>query len=273
MQRNERQAAIIWRAWNEIVRDLADWTLLSRTLPIRICGIQCVRGALRKCDQWDQLLSDKASVNDPLPAGIGDLLAEMADVNEAAQYLASFLLFFDPVLSIAALQSGFHDEAAATPSISEPQKNAMFESFQFTESEWAASYRWAGHLEDVSASVGGLFSTLPPSLEDTEATFRWQGGLPPFDAEFIHWSENEMTQGGQVVIAGEMALVTVFEHWPDVLAHPDYSTLTHKIDLALEAYESLCIKTMEDRMPIRANSAEFLHFLNKNLEERLSLFA
>lgn len=272
MQRNERQAAIIWRAWNEIVRDLADWTLLSRTLPIRICGIQCVRGALRKCNQWRRLLPDKVSVNDPLPAGIGDLLAEMADVNEAAQYFSSFLLFFDPVLSIAALQSGFHDEEAAIPSISEPQKNAMFESFQFSESEWASAYRWAGHLEDVSASVGGLFSTLPPSSEDSEATFRWQGGLPPVDAEFIHWSESEETKG-QEVIAGEMALVTVFEHWPDVLAHPDYATLTHKIDLALEAYENLCTKIMEDRMPIRANSAEFLRFLDKNLEERLSLFA
>lgn len=203
---------LLWRLWHETVPDLADWTMRSPTLRCRVAGLICLKAAMRKAAIWRATVTEET----PLPSGLEEVLAEMADAGDPATFFASIPLFLDLVVRGTAIQAGIEDPALLAPALDSVEET-LWQILSLDEEATAKAYRWAGHLEDVLSSVGGIRADLATAQAAKAEPYHWHGGLPALEERHMIW-QADPPQGDDSLIGlrGELSLLVVLENWAEL---------------------------------------------------------
>jgi hypothetical protein len=259
MSGNLLLASRLCQLWQEIVPDLADWTLRSDKLKTRMCGIRCTREAVRKSLQWSKELQQP-----PLQLGVSrvveEILAEMADADTAEQYFSSIFLFLDPAVSAAASNAGFASAESGQLIFSKTEKGKLLGLLDIDDEALGPIFRWSGHLDDILASAGG-FSSVRNELSQSElSTYKWQGGTSSLDPQYFSWNvPEEEDQQNRVVLAGEFALLMLFENWTNVLRSPNPDAVISRINSAFDNYIAFCELLLDQKEPMIMKLNPFLY--------------
>jgi len=163
-----RLLEILYRLWEELARDLADWIIRAESLEAKAWGAQCLEAAARRTGDYERLM--RACALDPwrapaLPPNYSQLLVEMSEAPSAELYFASIALFWDPALMEAAREwgegAGFAGAADASvllaPAMDPSAAQRFIEAHLPGPEGRVKAHGWASHLADCLSAAGGFY--------------------------------------------------------------------------------------------------------------------
>ncbi|MCX7016433.1 MAG: hypothetical protein NTW86_28400 [Candidatus Sumerlaeota bacterium] len=235
---------ILFRLWDELARDVADWIIRAPSLETKATGAECLRAAARRTEDYERLLGAcgvEPLAAPALPDGYSRFLNDLSEAPGPAQFFAAIALFWDPGLREAAerwIPPGKWDAARAAvvrPALDESAARRLVDKhFGGAEGEWKAA-GWANHLCDCLSAAGGFHPAPAPETNDELCDYVMEEGEEfALDSRFER-CENEteargpLAEAARHVASAEMAALAVFENWHAHLLDPELGSREERL--------------------------------------------
>jgi len=223
---------LLYRLWNELPPDLADWMLRSERLEILYFGSCCLDSIIKKITSYLHLLSSLGI--DPqqlqnLDKDHENILGEMADATSPNLFLISLTLFWDDALAEGA-QQWVQDFSSAMPGhallnliqiakpvFSDEFRERILKGLFVDEMQRAEAFRWSGHLVDVISAAGGFSLSDSTRFAPPITDYCWEDKLPVLDSRFLQWSPTADTSSeSKIVLQFVVCLKRIFTRWREL---------------------------------------------------------